>query len=114
MNEIIRLQTWFRSQCNGDWEHEHGVSIMSCDNPGWWVKIDLRGTHLAMRPFPPVERNMTVARADRIAKGLELDNCEQRKDWMLCQVKNGMFDGSGDTEKLQAILSTFLTWAEVE
>jgi len=112
MNEIIRLQKWYSSQCNGEWEHGHGISITSCDNPGWWVKIDLRGTALEARLFTPVELNVSAAQEDRIAGGLELDMCDRGSDWLLCRVKDKMFDGAGDPDKLQTILKTFLDWAE--
>ncbi len=41
---LQRLQDWYAKQCDGDWEHQFGVSIVSTDNPGWHVKIDLKGT----------------------------------------------------------------------
>lgn len=114
MNELARLQKWFKSQCNGDWEHHHGISITSCDNPGWWVKIDLTGTPLESRFFAPVECNVSAAQMDRIARGLESDVVGRGSDWMLCQVKDKLFDGAGGPDKLQPILETFLNWAEKE
>jgi hypothetical protein len=42
------------SHCDDDWEHDHGVTIETVDNPGWIVRIDLEGTELATRPFAPV------------------------------------------------------------
>ena len=35
------LQAWYVSQCDGDWEHQNGISISTLDNPGWEVPIDL-------------------------------------------------------------------------
>ncbi|UBU13523.1 immunity 53 family protein [Nonomuraea gerenzanensis] len=40
------LQTWYASQCDGDWEHGYGVTIDTLDNPGWRLEIDLVGTSL--------------------------------------------------------------------
>ena len=37
------LERWYQAQCDGDWEHHSGVTIETLDNPGWLVKIDLRG-----------------------------------------------------------------------
>jgi hypothetical protein len=35
MGEILPwLQGWYATQCDGDWEHEYGVSIETLDNPG--------------------------------------------------------------------------------
>ena len=45
-NETGFLQRWFKSQCDGDWEHQYGVVIDTLDNPGWSVRIDLLGTDL--------------------------------------------------------------------
>jgi len=112
MNEIDRLQKWYKSQCNGDWEHQQGISITSCDNPGWWVEIDLSGTPLATKLFASVARNVSPEHMERIAKGLESDMCDRGSDWMLCTVKNKVFDGAGDPDKLRTILETFLNWAE--
>jgi hypothetical protein len=41
---ISRLERWYASQCDGVWEHAHGIKIETLDNPGWSVKIDLRDT----------------------------------------------------------------------
>lgn len=41
------LEGWYRDQCDGEWEHTHGVDIDTLDNPGWSLKIDLAGTALA-------------------------------------------------------------------
>ncbi|MGL1935698.1 MAG: immunity 53 family protein [Fibrobacterales bacterium] len=46
INIIERLQEWYRSNCNGDWEHSFGVSIDTLDNPGWIIKFDLQDTSL--------------------------------------------------------------------
>lgn len=35
-----RICDWFASQCNGDWEHMHGITIETTDNPGWYVTIE--------------------------------------------------------------------------
>lgn len=42
---IDRIQSWFAERCNGEWEHEFGITIETLDNPGWRVRIDLAGTH---------------------------------------------------------------------
>lgn len=113
MNELVRLQEWFKSQCNGDWEHSLGVSITTCDNPGWWVKIDLAGTSLENKPFTPVALNVSPDKMERIAQGLEMDMTDGRGPvWMLCEVKHKVFHGAGDPDKLQTILNIFLTWAK--
>jgi hypothetical protein len=39
MNELRQIQDWYKSQCNGEWEHSCGLSIETLDNPGWRVQI---------------------------------------------------------------------------
>jgi hypothetical protein len=41
---ISGFERWYASQCDGFWEHGHGIKIETLDNPGWSVKIDLRDT----------------------------------------------------------------------
>ncbi|WEK33630.1 MAG: immunity 53 family protein [Candidatus Pseudobacter hemicellulosilyticus] len=41
---IIWLQNWFLQHCDGAWEHEHQIQIMTTDNPGWSVIIDITDT----------------------------------------------------------------------
>lgn len=31
---LYRLQQWYHSMCDGDWEHCYGVKIETSDNPG--------------------------------------------------------------------------------
>lgn len=38
---IDRLEDWYQSNCDGDWEHGFGVTIESLDNPGWSLTADL-------------------------------------------------------------------------
>lgn len=49
-----RLQDWYASQCNGDWEHTYGISLSTLDNPGWSLKVDLTNTYLSDRRFDEV------------------------------------------------------------
>lgn len=35
------LQNWYSSNCDGDWEHDYGITIETIDNPGWNIKIDV-------------------------------------------------------------------------
>ncbi len=100
MSTLERLQAWYIANCDGDWEHRHGISIESCDNPGWWVKIDLTGTSLAQRPFLQVSENVDERR-------FQTGPC-----WFCCVVENGIWNGSGDETSLERILTTFLEWSD--
>ena len=39
MDVLSMVNEWFKSQCNGDWEHDYGITIQTLDNPGWSVDI---------------------------------------------------------------------------
>jgi hypothetical protein len=83
---------WFKSYCDGDWEHGHGISIETMDNPGWSIKIWLYETELRDVAFEEI----------KIEKG----EC----DWMVCRVKDYFFEGFGDPNKLVDILRVFKNW----
>lgn len=38
--DISELENWLKKRCDGDWEHQGGISIESTDNPGWYIQID--------------------------------------------------------------------------
>src|SRR5437660_4751085 len=100
MSTIERLQSWYTRQCNGDWEHSAGVLIESCDNPGWWVKINLAGTLLQSLVFT------------EITEGVDSQRSPIGPRWLSCRVEGGTWHGAGDETKLERILETFLAWAE--
>ena len=101
MNSTMnRVQNWYLSNCDGDWEHEFGISIDSLDNPGWWVKIDLRGTGLEH------------ARFSELSYGVAGEAGIDGNEWLVCKVVDGRFDGAGGPTKLEEILLVFLDWAE--
>lgn len=99
MNAVEELQTWFQTQCNGEWEHAQGITIRSTDNPGWWVTIDLGGTHLEGKSFVPVVCG-------------DCASADPQPPWLCCRVDNSVFHGAGDMGKLEKILSIFLAWAK--
>lgn len=100
MNTIQKFQTWYSRQCNGDWEHGAGVKIVSLDNPGWVVEINLIDTDLENRPFKSVQ------------KGMDEDANPSETDWMHCSIRNNVFVGAGDPYKLETILQIFLDWTD--
>ncbi len=92
--DIIRmLQGWYASQCDGDWEHQHGVQLETLDNPGWRLTVDLEGTPLEGEPFQAVRDERT------------------ERDWVRCEVKNGRFEARCGPTNLEEVLTTFLDWA---
>jgi hypothetical protein len=90
---VGRLQSWFASQCDGQWEHQHGVSISTLDNPGWSVKIDLSGTALSHTVFVDIKQQ------------------ESCNNWYECRVEHGNFLAYCGPLNLVTVLLIFLDWA---
>jgi len=88
------LGKWYRDQCDGEWEHEWGITIETLDNPGWFVRIDLSATDLEGCAIPRLERQTSET------------------DWILCFGQDNQFHGSGDPDKLEEIVTYFLSIAE--
>lgn len=40
------LETWFKEQCDDDWEHSYKIEMGTLDNPGWRLRVDVRETDL--------------------------------------------------------------------
>ena len=92
MDSISRLQQWYRSQCDGNWEHQYGVKIDTMDNPGWAVEVDIVGTNLEGRLFEEVN----IERSE--------------SDWLRCRVRDGKYKGFGGPLNLQEVIDVFLSW----
>lgn len=99
MSILEQFQNWYKLQCDGVWEHSHGISIESCDNPGWWVKINIAGTSLQNFVFTEISEGVDEK---RFAIGYK---------WLSCHIENDIWHGAGDESKLERILEIFLTWA---
>lgn len=90
------LQNWYENNCDGNWEHMFGIKIDTLDNPGWTVDINLEDTNLEGKNFTKVQ----------------YDN--GNRDWLTCLVKDDMFSGAGDPQKLEKILTIFKEWTETK
>ena len=110
---LSALSQWYARHCNGDWEHHRGITIESCDNPGWWVKIDLEGTPLVGRSFPAVAEGLDE-HGMPASEGVDACGRLSGARWLSCHVKNGQWHGIGDETRLAEILECFLTWANNE
>lgn len=95
MQLLSWLEEWYKSQCNGWWEHLFGVEIGTIDNPGWRVTIDLEDTELENKKFD--EYRLII---------------DEDEDWILCYIKEGRFEGAGDPSKLEEIIRRFKEWVE--
>ena len=93
MDMIAWLSEWYKSNCDGDWEHYYGIKIDTLDNPGWKLDIDLVDTYLEDVQFNTVQ--------------IYVDDL----NWIHCSVVDGIFRGRGSTDKLEEILKIFRQWA---
>jgi len=61
MSNIIQwLQDWTKSQIDGDWEHELGISISMLDNPGWILSADVSNYGDFLKETKPLGRDNDV------------------------------------------------------
>jgi hypothetical protein len=89
-NEIINwISIWFKSNCNGDWEHENLITITTTDNPGWLINIDLTD----------IELNFN----SEIIKKVDISD----DDWYFFKIKDEKFVAGGDITKLYFLLNSF-------
>jgi Immunity protein 53 len=94
MGLIEQIQAWYAAQCDGDWEHQYGISIETLDNPGWCVTVDLFGTSLENGSFQTYQED------------------KSEEDWVVCEISGNKFVGRGDPGKLQTILEIFVSLIE--
>jgi hypothetical protein len=102
MNSIEWLQQWYFEQCDDLWEHRHGITIRTLDNPGWLVTIDLKGTALENAAMPEIGTPAAVNHG----------GIEGMHDWLQCKVEEQCFTGAGGPQSLFAICDAFRRWVE--
>ena len=88
-DQLRWLMQWYRSQCDGDWEHQQGVRIGTLDNPGWSLDVDLAGTSEQGRSMPEelVERS--------------------EQHWLFVEAKDNVFRSRGGPENLVEMIDAF-------
>lgn len=94
MDTISKLCSWYERQCVDDWHEDFGVAISTLDNPGWSLKVDLKGTALERKSFQDIEVN----RSDR--------------DWVTARRNGDTFEAFGGPNNLNEMIEIFLGWAE--
>lgn len=92
--ELEKLQGWYASNCDGEWEHARGVEITTLDNPGWSLEIDLAGTPLESRRMEAVK----------------IDNGPE--DWIYCSVDDQVFRAATSPQNLTRAMGLFFAFAE--
>jgi hypothetical protein len=88
------LQAWSAEQCDGDWEHEFGVSVETLDNPGWLVRISLDADFLVGRILDPRE----IHRSEH--------------DWIRFELVDNRFQVACGPLNLGEALHEFRLWVE--
>ena len=88
------LLEWFHSQCDGDWEHSHGIEIGTLDNPGWYITINLEGTECEGKAF----KDKIVERSEH--------------DWFHCFIRDKKFEGPCGPLNLPEVLKVFHNWVK--
>lgn len=88
------LMQWYRSQCDGDWEHQNGIRIGTLDNPGWSLEVDLAETELTGRSV--------------------LGNLIERSedDWISVKVTDDVFHAYGGPGNLSEMIELFAAFVE--
>ena len=94
MSILSRLQDWYLTQCDGDWEHQFGVKISTLGNPGWAVDIYLIGTNLEGETFDEFN--------------IEIDE----NDWSVCRIRDGRFQIRCGPCNLEDGIERFLQWSD--
>jgi hypothetical protein len=94
MDLLSLLQSWYLAQCDGDWEHQYGVSLTTLDNPGWRLKIDLWGTDLEDRTLDRI----TIERTE--------------KNWISYWVEKNEFQAAMGPQNLVEAIGVFLRWCK--
>jgi hypothetical protein len=100
---VTWLMNWYLAQCDGDWEHQYGVSIGTLDNPGWSLTIDLEQTSLEGKPFEPIFENVAESQT---SPGLQGDI-----RWMAAEVEGTKFKAHGGPRDLSRLIEAFRSWA---
>ncbi len=102
MNSLQWLQQWYRAECDDAWEHQHGITIQSLDNPGWLIKIDLAGTRLESVNMKPVG----------LESHINHSGITGNHHLLYCKVEDGFFIGAGGPHALFSICKVFRHWVE--
>jgi hypothetical protein len=88
MTSLERLENWYESHCNGDWEHQYGIKIGTLDNPGWRITFDLTGTRSEDKIF-------------------EVELERTKNDWLQCWVDNDKFNAACGPKNLSEVINIF-------
>ena len=84
-----RLQNWYASECNEDWDHSYGITIETLDNPGWLLSIDLADTSLEYASLARTRSTISDS------------------NWTVVEITEGKFMGTGGATNLAQLIKLF-------
>jgi hypothetical protein len=86
---LDQLGAWYAAQCDGEWEHQYGVTIGTIEVSGWHLRVDLVGTPLA---------------GDEHARELI---ARSEKNWVEVWSDGYTFNATGGADNLGELLEAF-------
>ena len=92
---LTKLQDWYISNCDGDWEHTYGFKLETLDNPGWAVTVDLNETHQENQSF--TERKI---------------NYEHDTEWLIVSKAGSKLKGACGPKELESLLTFVAEWLQ--
>lgn len=92
---LQKLQDWYASRCNGEWELTYGMTIETINIPGWRIMIDLEETGLSGSDFEEITRHK-----------------EGEVQYIHCSIINNQFIGICAPQKLDETVQIFLDGAD--
>lgn len=92
---LTKLQDWYISNCDGDWEHVYGFKLATLDNPGWTVIVDLDETHQENQSF--TERKI---------------NYEHDTQWLIVSKEGAKLIGACGPTELESMLALVAEWLQ--
>ncbi len=92
---VNKIQQWYKSNCDGDWEHTYGIDIMFVDSKSWKISIDLAQTVYEDLSLPTRIENRSTY------------------DWFEYQVSNATFTANCGCLSLAETLNAFCSLVKI-
>lgn len=93
IDDLAWLQNWYGQCCEGQKEAKCSIKIVTIDNPGWFVTVNLADTNLENKKMEEVAHDFS------------------EYDWLICWVRDKKFEAHGGAANLDTMLSIFKLWA---
>lgn len=93
--DLSSIMEWYSAHCDGDWEHQKGLSLQTLDNPGWLLKVNLVGTNLENATMVP------------ISEGCDESSHPEGEEWIDCRIQDKEFVGASDPAQVPRLITIF-------